>query len=108
VKFENGSVTRGEKTRDRESMGKDINASVSAAGEIPEEVTLAVPVYKTLREDERYGLKCLVVVEPLEATFQLIPLPDEVERVRNAALDSIEVRLTETLSQGVPHYFGSP
>ncbi len=107
VKFENGVTTTGEKTKNRESMGREINAAVSAEGDIPDEVTLSVPVYKTLRETDRYPVRCSVEVEPMEGVFRLMPLPDEIERVRNMALDSIEERLTGGL-QGVPHYFGKP
>lgn len=108
VRFENGVTTTSEKRSQRESLGREITSQVSADAELPEEVTLNVPVYKTPGESERYPLRCTVEVEPGDGTFRLLPLPDEVERVRFMAIDSVGDRLAHGLTETVPHYFGKP
>lgn len=108
VKFDNGQVTTSETTRTRESLGREIVSNVVAAGEIPEEVTLSVPVYRTPGEAERYPFRCAVEVDPAMGRLQLLPLPDEVERVTALAVASIGARLRAGLAASVPCYMGSP
>lgn len=107
VKFDNGVATTGEITRNRESLGREITSKVEAGGEIPEEVTLSVPVYKTQGETDRYPLRCTVEVDPAQGAFQLLPLPDEIERVVQMAVASIADRLA-ALPESVPSYYGKP
>lgn len=108
IKFDNGTVTSGHLARDRESLGREINSRVESDGEIPETVTLEVPVYKSLGERCTYSLACAVEVDPGNMTFQLIPLPDEIERVQQLAVESIGERLHAGLDKAVPAYYGRP
>lgn len=108
LKFDNGQVVTAKITRDDESMGREIRSRVSAEGEIPEAVDLFVPVYKTTGETERYALRCAVEVDPAMARLQILPLPDEIERVWALAVASIGERLREGLSDGVSMYQGKP
>lgn len=108
VKFENGMATTGEIRRNQESLGRTITSKVETDTELPEEVALAVPVYKTLGETDPILLRCAVEVDPGMGEFQLIPLPDEIERVRHLAVGSIRDRLSELLPETVPFYFGRP
>lgn len=108
VRFENGAVTTAENARTRESLGREIRSKVDASGEIPEEVTLSVPVYRTPGEAERYPCRCAVEVDPAMGRFQLLPLPDEIERVVGLAVASIGARLRAGLPESVPCYLGSP
>lgn len=107
VTFENGQTVTANVSRNKaESMGRAINAAVSGEGEIPEEVTLAVPVYSTPGETARYPVRCSVEVEPLSGTFALAPLPDELAKVQALALTAIESRLLGSVA--CPVYFGQP
>lgn len=108
VKFDNGTVTHSESRKSRESLGREITATVSAEGEIPDAVTLLMPVYKTLGETHPYPVRCTVEVDPLEGSFRLLPFPDEVERVQQLAIGSIAERLGEQLPDGTPCYYGRP
>lgn len=108
VKFDNGTVTHSESRKSRESLGREITATVSAEGEIPDAVTLQVPVYKTLGETQPYPVRCTVEVDPLEGTFRLLPFADEIERVQQLAIGSIAERLHEQLPDGIPAYYGRP
>ncbi len=108
VKFENGTVVHGEIKKNRESMGKEIVAAVSAEGEIPDVVTLSVPVYKTFGLRDLYPVRCTVECDPMEGKFRLMPYPDEIEAVSYLALAKIEAALEADLPQSVPHYLGAP
>lgn len=106
IKFENGVARTGEVLRGKESVSMDILSKVNTETAIPEEVTLQVPVYKTIGLKDRYGLRCAVEVDPADGMFQLLPLPDEIERVQHLAVDSIAARLKSGLVETVPSYFG--
>jgi hypothetical protein len=109
LKFENGVITSSEVGRQKESLGREITSRVEAGqGELPEEVLLSVPIYKTLGETERHPVRCSVEVDPPMGRLRLMPLPDEIERVRYMAIGSIEDRLEEGLKEGLPAYYGRP
>ncbi len=108
LKFENGTVTTGEVKKNRESMGREITAAVSAEGEIPDFVRMMVPLYKVFDFKETYPVNCTVEVDPPDGRLRLMPFPDEVERVCHLALAAIEERLMEGLPESVPCYLGAP
>ena len=87
-------------------MGRSITAKVSGEGEIPEEVTLEVPVYSTPGETARYAVRCSVEVDPGTGRFTLAPPPDELTRVQTLALASIRERLSQ--GTNIPAYLGAP
>ncbi len=108
VKFESGSVTRGEVQKSRESIGREIISRVEPSAELPDEVTLRVPVFKTAGLREVFPVRCAVDVNPPEGKFQLLPLPDEIERAIADALAFIGAVLGDGLDESVPHYQGRP
>lgn len=108
VRFENGVTTTSEKRSQRESLGREITSQATTdGGDLPDEVTLSVPVYKTAGERRSYGLVCSVEVDPGMGKFRLLPLPDEIERVEQLAVGSIAERLMESLT-AAPAYYGEP
>jgi hypothetical protein len=109
LKFEAGQVTTAVVKRANESWGKEINAKASSdAGALPEEVALSAPVYKTLGQTERYLVMCAVEIDPAAARLQLLPLPDEIERVQQMAVTRIGQELADTLTDEIPCYQGKP
>lgn len=108
LKFENGSITSGHVGRGSESLGREITSKVHQGEDIPEEVTLSCPVYKTPGETEAIGVRCSVEIEPTNGTFRLLPLPDELEMVRHVAVSRIGERLKEGLAEAIPCYHGNP
>lgn len=108
VRFENGVTVKSDVQRQRESLGREINSRVDADVELPETVTLMVPVYKTLGEGERWPVRCSVEVDPAQGYFRLLPLPDELEAAGYSALGSVADRLAEHLDKSVPAYHGKP
>lgn len=109
VKFENGVTVAQEVKKNRESLGKEITSKVETAVEIPDYVRLSVPVYKSLGERETYDLTCSVEIDPTRVdAFRLAPIPDAIETVQQAAVQSILERLRDSLPEGVLCYYGSP
>ncbi len=108
IKFENGAVTTAEIRKNRESMGREIIGAVSAEGEIPDTVTLAVPVYKTFGLREARPVRCTVEVDAMEGKFRLMPFPDEIEQTLHLALAEIATELEMGLPDSVPAYMGTP
>jgi hypothetical protein len=105
IRFENGQVTTQESLKNRESMGKQIIAAVSTDGEIPEEVSLEISVFKGI---EKFLVRCSVDVDPARGLFQLAPFPDEIERVVDLALLEIQGRLFENVAETTNVYMGRP
>lgn len=104
LKFENGQSTTGQVMRGRESLGREITSKVEAP-EIPESVTLQLPVYKL---GPKYPVECAVDIDPARGMLQLIPYPDQIERVVDLALGEIEAGLRAELESAVKLYRGRP
>ncbi len=105
LRFEAGTIVTTEAKRDRESMGKQITAAVSADGELPEGVTLLVRVF---RGGEQFPINCSVDVDPSRGLLQLIPFPDEIERVTDLAVGRIQELIGEDIPDTVIVYNGRP
>ena len=109
VKFENGQTATVETSRTRESLGKELSSKIVTAADVPEWVTLDIPVYSSLGETDRYPLRCSLEIDALRPdAFQLKPFPDELERVQQLAIQSIGDRLKAGLPSGIPAYYGAP
>lgn len=108
VKFENGLIVKGEVSRQRESMSRELKSEVTTDGaDLPEGVSLQVKILKNFGEDIELPVKCSVEVDPSEGTFWLLPLPDEIQRVQNWVLADIGERLKAGLGE-IPCFLGSP
>jgi hypothetical protein len=112
LRFENGAVTTGTVTRNQESLGREITSKVDATGDIPEDVILSAAVFKTLGLTSKRELRCSVEVDPSLGRLQLLPLPDEIERVMLQAVESIGGFLSGELAreggEPIPAYYGRP
>lgn len=92
----------------KESLGRSVEAMVQQAKDVPEQFTLAVPVWSTsgfsrFSVNVEFGLYL-----DLEAqTVELRVLADEIERVRNLALAAAVGELSARL-EGVPIFLGTP
>jgi hypothetical protein len=95
--------------RGQESMGASITAVAHKDAIPPEEVTLALPVFKTPGERAIWTVECSVDFEVSRGSpFRLLPCPDEVERVIAVHMATIADRLQAALPPTVPFHFGSP
>ncbi len=91
-----------------ESLGRTIEAEVTGAGDIPESVVVSCPVYSNPGERAlTFTVGCDLEIVPADKKFRFRPIPDEIERVTDAALQGIRDRIDEALPD-VATFFGSP
>ena len=105
LRFESGQVTTQEAARNRESMGRQITAAASGDGEIPEQVALELSVFGGTPE---LTVTCAVDIDPGRGLLQLMPLPDELERVTEMALNGLQQFIAGAVDDGVKVYRGRP
>jgi hypothetical protein len=109
LKFSTTSDATAVKKAQSESLGKEIRSKVETdGGDLPEEVVLMAPVFKTFGLRKPIPVRCAVEVFPSEGTFKLVPMPDEIERAQQEAVQRVAERLAEELPETVPAYFGKP
>lgn len=109
IKFDNGVIVKGEVSRQKESLTRDIRAEATSDGaELPEFVILDVPMLSNYGEDLRLSVKCAVEVEPSAGALRLMPVPDEVRRVQNQVIRDLGERLSAGLDEGISFYVGKP
>lgn len=107
LKFENGVIAKSDVRHGKRSYDSAVVSKVESDVEIPEEVGVNVRIWTNQGEDERLVIRCAVDIRPKEGKLQLIPLPDEIERVKNLAIVGLAGRLRDGLGD-VPSYFGRP
>ena len=113
--FTIGNEGRGEVAHGNDRLGKTITAKVQSVEELPDQLDVEVPIYQQTGERQEYVVRCAIEIDTINQLFQLVPLPDELERVLDLAQASIHDRLTAGLKAGdgdgqaaVPIYYGKP
>ena len=109
--FAFGNEGSGEVRHGSDRLGKTITAKVAGVDELPDELDLPVPVYQQTGERQEYIVRCAIEIDTVNQKFQLVPLPDELERVSDLAQASIHDRLTAALGAidgqpAIPVYYG--
>ncbi|HJT35460.1 MAG TPA: hypothetical protein VJ783_25765 [Pirellulales bacterium] len=110
LKFKQHSEGHSNITHGGESLGRTIENEVTGLDglEVPELLTLETNVYSNEGErDKRYKLTLDLEIDPANQLFLFRPLPDEIERVVQAALNEIQARLSEALPD-TSIFFGRP
>ena len=109
IKFSTTADATSVKKAQVDSLGKTIRSQVETdGGDLPEEVALSVPVFKSFGLRFSVPVKCAVEVFPADGTFKLVPMPDEIERAQHDAIRRIAEKLGEGLPVTVPAYYGKP
>lgn len=90
-------------------LGKEINARVSGTDQLPEKLEIMVPVFQQTGERAEYKIRCAIEIDTMNQQLQLVPMPDELERVMDLAQADIHKRLSEGLAEKkIPVYYGAP
>ncbi len=77
-----------------ESLGRDIQEQVSLdQGEVPDQVTFSIRVFTDAGLKRRYLINCAVDVNPREGTFNIAPLPSQVQETLDEELQHVGERL---------------
>lgn len=102
LKWSGNSDASGNLQHAKESLGRAIEASVSGAGTIPEEVTLQVPVFENF--SFLVSIRCAVEVLVHEQQFRLTPYPLALRRGMDETMKAL---LEELEAQPSPCFLGS-
>lgn len=96
----------------KESLGKNVEASIQQADSIPEEFNITVPVYSNagLRDLSTVTIAMGIHIDVFEQTIELSPLADEIQKALVTAQRAIGQHLRLRMqvdSVGVPVFNGS-
>lgn len=103
LKFRSGDEQSGDVKQGRESMGRQIEAEVTGAGELPETVKISVRRWAAL--EYVAVVECLLVLDLQERRLSLRPLADQLEVAENDAQAWLHGKLTDAV--GCPVYYGA-
>ncbi len=87
LKFTANGATEGSLSHAEESLGRSLIAAVTGSGAIPENVCIVFPFFSNLRYT--VTVDCAIEISPSEQTFAITPVPGELIRVENQALEEI-------------------
>lgn len=102
------SNTTGATVHGASSMGKSIEALSNGTDQLPERITLEIPLYATKGADTIHKIPCGVDVDVDNQRLQLVPEPDAIERAIDAAQGLLRRALREGLDDSIPLYYGTP
>ena len=107
VKVQSGGTT--ELQRGKSSEGRQIAAEIGSQYEPPEYLSLSIPVFLDQIGTGLQTVQCVFEVHEDGPTFQLFPLPAELECAAVDAEVRIHDRIVSLLGESsVPCYFGTP
>lgn len=109
LKFRQLAQSAGDLQHGKASLGKAIEAELTGAGSLPEQVVLHVPVFLNLVLPTQPVL-CALDIDPANEKLALIPLPGALEQaLRGGESDIAEklaLHLADTDQKSVPVYYG--
>lgn len=109
VKFETNQTSESVTRKGDESISRSLQAKVTAAKELPDEVAFTFPLYPSLDMETNVMIHCAVISQPSEGTISVVPYPGEFEsetlRIGRVIAESIEDRLSKE-EVDIPVYCG--
>lgn len=107
LKWKSGEETRQEFGQGRESIGRDVEAELTADVQFPDVVLLDLRLYENEGEDETWPVRCSFEADALEQRIHFAPFPGELSRALQSHQGSIRRSLAEKLPK-IPLYYGQP
>ncbi len=112
LKFRSETSGQSVQTVGNESMGRSVTAAIGGSDDKPldREVLVEIPVFSTFGEafkrfQVRMDLETLPMA-PDDRKFRFRPMPNEISRIIDEALDGIKEEITDEIK--TPIYFGTP
>jgi len=90
----------------QESLGLEIEAECSGTDELPDELTVHIPVYREFGEREPWPVRLLIEIDTNSKTFRVRPAPGDLDTAIQRAQQSIGERLGGALE--CPAFYGTP
>lgn len=110
VNFEQGQKSEGNIQRGKTSIGKSATAAATFLDDVPEQVTVSVPLFENSFMVKAYDVLCALEIYEAEMRFQLFPLPGEIEDAFAQAEADISKSIRDLLGDkdAIPLYYGAP
>ncbi len=112
IDFSQNTSGVSEMRKDRENLGKNINAQVMTGGApIPDFVDVTVPIFDTPGEDAPFMIRLDLEIAMADQRIILKPCPDELRRCMQTHLADLRERIESGLGDASEHcdvYHGSP
>ncbi len=109
--WRNEAASEGTVLHGHDKMGTAINAEVQGTVDLPDKMTLSIPLYRNPGERTLHPIECGIDVDPRpdRQKIALIPLPGQLDQ----ALADHQVGIQQTLDsalgeKNIPVYYGSP
>jgi hypothetical protein len=90
------------------SVGRSLEAELTGTGALPEYITLDVPIFAQAWAGWRGLVRCAFEPNAATETFQVIPLPGQIEAAIQQAEDRLGEALVARLTDKVNVYHGCP
>jgi len=97
VKFQAATTGDSAIQRGRTSVGKEASAAATFLQDVPETVTVSVPIFENYFARGRRDVLCALEVHEAEQRFQIFPLPGQLELAITAAEFGVMASLAELL-----------
>lgn len=107
VNFSQSAAGHGELHHGKSSIGKSLQAELTGAAALPENVTFDVPVFSGHFHTVQ-PVECALEVAPETQTFTLVPIPGDIERAVALGEAALGSRLAAGLKDEVSVFYGEP
>lgn len=100
IRWEQNANGSSEMTHGKESLGRQLIASVQGIDVVPDELTVVVPMFEN--HPYRASIKCAIDINVEARTFSLTPYPQEIQNAFENTLEDIRFGFT---AEGFPPAF---
>jgi hypothetical protein len=87
--FNRSVLTQGEVAHGRDRLGREINAQASGIGDLPETITVDVPIFEQLGQRDRYAVTTKVEIDASACRIGIIPRATELATMEEGHLAGI-------------------
>lgn len=109
IKFRRGETGHSDLQHGNESLGREVEAEVTGAGDIPDSLTLPVCVYANPGErDNVVTIAFDLEIDVHQQKFILKPMPDEISIAINMALEAMKKAIVAGGPKDIPVLYGTP
>ncbi len=100
--WRSGTNAAGKTLAGAESLGREVYAELTNAKDVPEEITLTLPLYENIGQRDAYSIRCRIDVDTASERLTLCMMPGELERATWAHAEGNVCKLRELLATTPP------
>lgn len=95
--FSRSVLTSGEVNHGRDRLGREINSQASGIGDLPETMTVEVPIFQQCGQRDKYSIVCKVEIDAAACRIGLIPRESELAAIEESHLAGIIAEIKREL-----------